>query len=106
MSVPSGPSDDIIQVDELNAIGIHEVLELCSCDMQLEHSHIVLALCHDLKVVDYAQNYAGIIFSGRLLIVVRLHYLHQNSGMETIHTGVASVNHATWPCRRDAEWYF
>jgi len=42
----------------------------------LEHSHIVLALRHDLK-----------IFSGLLLIVVRPHYLHENSGMETIHTG-------------------
>ena len=63
------------------------LLELCSCDMQLEHSHTVLALCHDLKTADYAKNYAGIIFSGLLLIVVRPHYLHENSGVETIYTG-------------------
>jgi len=60
--------------------------------MQLKHFHIVLALCHNLKTADYAQNYAGIIFSVLQLIVVRPHYLHENSGMETIHTGVASVN--------------
>jgi len=58
----------------------------------LKCSHFVLAVCHDLKAADCAQNHAGIIFSGLLLIVVRLHYLHENSGMETIHTGVASVN--------------
>ena len=37
----SGPSGDIIQVDELDAIGIiyiHLVLELCSHDMQLDHT--------------------------------------------------------------------
>jgi len=71
--VLSGPSDDIIQVDELDAIGIHVVLELCSCDMQLDHtnflgkSHIMLALCHDLKAADYAQNYAGIIFASLII---------------------------------------
>jgi len=36
ISVLSGPSDDIIQVDELGAIGIHIVLELCSRDTQLD----------------------------------------------------------------------
>jgi len=39
ISAFSGPSDNIIQVDELNAIGIHMVLELCSHDMQLDHTH-------------------------------------------------------------------
>ena len=64
----SGPSDDIIQVDELNVNGKHVALELCSRDVQLDHtiflgkSHIMLALCHNLKAADYAQNYAGIIF--------------------------------------------
>ena len=72
MSVLSGPSDDIIQIDELDAIGINVVLYL-SCassrDMQLDHtifkgkSHIMLAFCHNLIGADYAQNYAGIIFS-------------------------------------------
>jgi len=67
--VLSGPSDDIIQDDELDAIGKHMVLELCSRDMQLDRtyfsgkSHTMLALCHDLKAADYAQNYVGIIFS-------------------------------------------
>ena len=66
ISVLSGPSDDVIQVDELSAIGI---LELCSHDMQLDHTFFgenpifMLAICHDLKAADYAQNYAGIIFS-------------------------------------------
>ena len=59
----SGPSDDVIQVDELYAICIHMVLELCSRDTQLDHtlssgkSCIRLALCHDIKAADYAQNY-------------------------------------------------
>ena len=45
------------------------VLKLCSSDMQLDHtifkgkSHIMLAFCHNLIGADYAQNYAGIIFS-------------------------------------------
>jgi len=40
--------------------------------MQLDHtlflgkSRTMLALCHDLKAGDYAQNYAGIIFSSLL----------------------------------------
>ena len=65
----SGPSDDVIQVDELDAIGKHVVLELCSRDTQLDHtlffgkSRLMLALCHDLKAADYAQKYAGIIFT-------------------------------------------
>ena len=69
----SGPSDDIIQVDELDVNGKHVVLELCSRDLQLDHtiflgkSHIMLALCHNLKAADYAQNYAGIIFSSLLI---------------------------------------
>jgi len=68
----SGPSDNIIQVDGLDAIGMHVVLEQCSRDMQRDHtnflgkSHIMLALCHVLKAADYAQNYAGIIFSSLL----------------------------------------
>ena len=39
-SIPvlSGPSDDIIQIDELDAIGIHVGLELCSRDTQLDHT--------------------------------------------------------------------
>jgi len=66
--VLSGPSNDVIQVDELDAIGIH-ILELCSLDTQLGltlfsgKSHFMLALCHDLKAADYVQNYAGIIFA-------------------------------------------
>ena len=87
----SGPSDDAIQVDELKAIGIYVVLKLCSRDTQLDHTFFVcimprfkscrcwhnirkpipcslhienlLALCCDLKAADYAQNYAGIIFT-------------------------------------------
>ena len=51
----------------------------------------MLALCHDLKAADYAQNYAGIIFSGLLLIVVRPHYLHENSGMETKAADYAGI---------------
>ena len=41
------------------------VLELCSLDMQLDHTLFGgnLALCCDLKAADYAQIYAGIIFS-------------------------------------------
>jgi len=37
--------------------------------MELDHtlfwgkSRIMLALCHDLKAADYAQNYAGMIFT-------------------------------------------
>ena len=75
MSVLSGPSDNIIQVDELDAIGIHVVIKLCSRDTQLGHtnfsgkSHIILALCHAFEAADYAQNYAGIIFSSLLLII-------------------------------------
>jgi len=71
--VLSGPSDDVIQVDELDAIVTHMVRELCSHGTQLDHtffpekSPIRLALCHDLKAADYAQNYAGIIFSSLLL---------------------------------------
>ena len=58
----SGPSDDIIQVDELDAIGIHVVFEPCSCDTQFDHTnfsgkfHIMLVLCHVLKAADYAQK--------------------------------------------------
>ena len=59
---------DVIQVDELEAIGIyiHMVLEPCSCDTQLDHTRkscIMLALCCDLKAADYAQNYADVIFT-------------------------------------------
>ena len=71
ISVFSGPSDDVIQVDELYAIGIyiHVVLELWLHDIQLDHtfhwgkSCIMLALCDELKAANYAQNYAGIIFA-------------------------------------------
>ena len=56
----------MIQVDELDAVGIH-VLELCLLDTQLGLTlffwNFMLALCHDLKVADYVQNYAGIIFA-------------------------------------------
>ena len=38
ISVLSGPSDDIIQVDELDANCIHMVLELCLRDMQIHHT--------------------------------------------------------------------
>jgi len=75
----SGPSDDVIQVDEPDAICIHMVLKLRSCDMQLEHtlfsrkSHIMLALCHNLKAADYAQNYTDIIFSSLRCRVYRLY---------------------------------
>ena len=62
---------DVIQVDELEAIGmyIHMVLELCSRDTQFDHTHfsgkscLMLALCCDIKAADYAQNYAGIVFT-------------------------------------------
>ena len=69
----SGPSDDIIQVDELDGNCIHMVLELCLHDMLPDHtlflgkSCAMLALCHDLNAGDYAQNYAGIIFSSLVL---------------------------------------
>jgi len=74
ISVLSGPSDDVIQVVELNAIGmnIHVVLKLWSRGMQLDHtlffqkSCFMLALCHDLKAADYAQNYAQ-NYAGRVL---------------------------------------
>jgi len=36
--VLSEPSDDIIKVDELDAIGIDVGLELCSHDTQLDHT--------------------------------------------------------------------
>jgi len=100
ITVLSGPSDDAIQVDELKAIGIYVVLKLCSRDTQLDHTlfacimsrlkscqcwhnihkpiscslhiEILLALCCDLKAADYAQNYAGIIFTS-LFIPCSLH---------------------------------
>ena len=84
MSVLSGPSDNIIQVDELDAIGIHVVIKLCSRDTQLDHtnfsgkSHIILALCHAFEAADYAQNYAGIIFSSLLLIINAISKCHYN----------------------------
>ena len=66
-----GPLDDVIQVDELDAIGIHMVLELCSCDTQLGHTPFFFfgkipyysSIMPQFKAADYAQYYAGIIFS-------------------------------------------
>jgi len=72
MSVLSGPSDDIIQIiDELDAIGINVVLYLsCAhviCNLTTPFLKENPILCWHFATIyigaDYAQNYAGIIFS-------------------------------------------
>ena len=69
ISVLSGPSYNIVQVDELDSIGIHVGLELCSCDTQLDHTIFGGKIPYYASIMPWRKscwlcsNYAGIIFS-------------------------------------------
>jgi len=98
ISVLSVTSDDIIQVDELSAIGIylHVVLKLCLCGTQFGHtlfsgkSHTMLALCCDFKAADYTKNHAGIILASLPLSLYSLLRGQTRWGKHTWYS---------WPCR-------
>jgi len=51
----------------------------------------MLALCHDLKADDYAQNYAGIIFLS-LLLLDAVRYLHFEVKMIDVYAFMDGIN--------------
>ena len=77
INISASRPSDVIQVDELDAIGvyIHVVLSCARviCNLTIPFwGNIMLALCHDLKGANYVHNYAGIIFAS-LGVICTIH---------------------------------